>query len=294
MPRLATAQFWRFALAAAVLSLGFALPLCRLFSFAVADDLYSYIPLMPMVSAYLAWTLKSELPLESKPARLPALLFFVAGAAALAAYFALGYSGLLAAPENALGLAALAWLLCLAGVGCWCLGGATMRVLVFPFCLLLFMVPLPSFARAAIESGLQHASAMVADWIFFVAGTAFWRHDTIFQLPNISLEVAPECSGIHSTWVLLITSLVAARMILRRPWRRALLCLAIIPLALLRNGFRVFVIGELCIHVGPGMIDSPIHHHGGPIFFALSLIPMFLLLYVLRRGEQKKPQAGKA
>jgi hypothetical protein len=33
------------------------------------------------------------------------------------------------------------------------------------------------------------------------------------------------------------------------------------------------------------MIDSVIHHRGGPIFFALSLIPLFLLLIWLRRSE---------
>jgi exosortase/archaeosortase family protein len=86
---------------------------------------------------------------------------------------------------------------------------------------------------------------------------------------------------------------MAGRMILRQPGRRAILCLAVIPLALLRNGFRVFVIGQLCIHIGPRMIDSPIHRHGGPIFFALSLVPLFLLLYYLhRRTPAAKPPPG--
>ena len=288
-PGFSTAQFRQFALAAALLSLGFALPLWHLLTFAIADDLHSYIPLMPFVSAYLAWTLKSNLPSNSAPARAAALLFFVAGAAAMAGSVSLRNSAILAPMENALALTTLAWLLCLAGAGCWCLGGATMRALVFPFCLLLFMVPLPVFLRHGIETGLQHGSATAADWMFGLAGTAFWRNGLVFQLPDITVEVAPECSGIHSTWVLLITSLVAAQMILRRPWRRAVLCLVVIPLALLRNGFRVFVIGELCIHISPRMIDSPIHHHGGPIFFLLSLVPFFLLLYFLKRGERPAP-----
>jgi hypothetical protein len=61
----------------------------------------------------------------------------------------------------------------------------------------------------------------------------------------------------------------------------------VIPLGILRNGFRVFVIGMLCVHVGPRMIDSVIHHRGGPLFFALSLVPLFLLLWWLRRGERR-------
>jgi len=59
----------------------------------------------------------------------------------------------------------------------------------------------------------------------------------------------------------------------------------VIPLGILRNGFRIFVIGALCVHFGPQMINSPIHRRGGPLFFALSLIPLFLLLWWLRRGD---------
>ncbi len=268
-----------------MLLLGFAVLLWRLFTFALADDLFSYIPLMPVVSGYLAWTQKAELPRHSLPARPLAALFFCAGAAALAGDFVLARSATPFAFENSLALGTLAWLLGLAGAGCWFLGGATMRALAFPFCLLLFMIPFPVWLRAAIETALQHGSAAVADWMFVLAGTPLWREGMRFQLSDICLEVAPECSGIHSTWVLFITSLVAGRVILRQPWKRGLLCLAVIPLALLRNGFRVFVLGELCIHVSPRMIDSPIHHHGGPLFFLLSLAPFFLLLYGLKKSE---------
>jgi exosortase/archaeosortase family protein len=85
--------------------------------------------------------------------------------------------------------------------------------------------------------------------------------------------------------VLLMTSLLAGNMFLKSNGSRLVLALFVVPLAIMRNGFRIFVIGELCVHVGPQMIDSPIHHHGGPIFFALSLVPFFALLLYLRKKE---------
>jgi exosortase/archaeosortase family protein len=115
----------------------------------------------------------------------------------------------------------------------------------------------------------------------------FLRQQTSFQLPGMPLEVAPECSGIRSTLVLFITSLLAGHLFLRSPWRRAALVLAVIPLALLRNGFRIFSIGQLCVNLGPHMINSPIHKRGGPLFFLLSLVPFFLMLLWLRKSEQK-------
>ena len=285
-PVLSTAQYRKFALAAAVLALGFVIPLWKLFWFAVGDELHSFIPLMPLVSGYLVWTQKSRLPAGSVPARKLAGFFVFAGLAATAGYFSFSRSAAPDTVENTLALSTLAWLLLLSGAGCWFLGGATMRVLAFPFFLLIFMLPFPTVLRDGIEAGLQHGSAAVADWLFTLSGTSVFRDHMLFRLPGISLQVAPECSGIHSTLVLFITSLVAGQMILRSPWNRAWLCLAVIPLALLRNGFRVFVLGELCIHVGPEMIDSPIHHHGGPLFFVLSLGPFFLLLYFLRKTER--------
>jgi exosortase C (VPDSG-CTERM-specific) len=277
-------QIRRFFLAVVVLTLGFSGLLWQLFWFAIADDLFSYIPLIPAVSLYLAWIQKEQLPRRS-PAVLAAGLFAAAGLTAIAACVLFSRAADFGASAAFLAVGTLGWILMVTAAGCWFLGGAAMRRLAFPFFLLLFMLPLPPVVRGTIESALQQGSAVVADWFFTLSGTPFFRSGTLFRLPDITLELAPECSGIHSTWILFITSLVASHLVLRRPWRRAILYLAVIPLALLRNGFRVFVIGQLCIHIGPQMIDSPIHRHGGPLFFALSLVPFFLLLYFLRKRE---------
>ena len=210
----------------------------------------------------------------------------IAGVAAMTGYFSLARFATPATIENSLALSTLAVLLFLSGLGCWFLGGATMRALAFPFFLLVFMIPFPVALREGIETVLQHGSAVAADWMFVLTGTPVFRDGMVFHLPGMTLKVAPECSGIHSTLILFITSLLAGQVILRQPWRRAVLCVAVIPLALLRNGFRVFVLGQLCIHIGPQMIDSPIHHHGGPLFFVLSLVPFFLLLYFLKKTER--------
>jgi len=65
----------------------------------------------------------------------------------------------------------------------------------------------------------------------------------------------------------------------------------VLPLGVLRNAFRIVVIGLLCVNIGPHMIDSAIHRRGGPLFFALSLIPLFLAAMWLHR--QERSQAGR-
>jgi exosortase C (VPDSG-CTERM-specific) len=193
---------------------------------------------------------------------------------------------------DGLGWTTFSFLAMLTGAGCLCLGGARMRALAFPFAFLILAIPMPDGLRLGLETALQHGSAEVAAAMFQLVGTPLMRDGMVMRLPGMNIEVAPECSGIHSTLVLFITSILAGHLILRGPWRRTVLCLAVIPLALLRNGFRILVIGELCVHVGPQMIDSPIHHHGGPLFFALSLVPFFLLLYYLRKPGRPAAAAG--
>jgi exosortase C (VPDSG-CTERM-specific) len=278
----------RALLAWVLLLLGcFAVPLRDLVRFALHNELYSHILLIPSVSAWLIWTRRKELPrIPSKPSPLLALVAFLAGLLLLAGYWV--YARQEPAPRAAdyLFCTILSFLsLALAGA-LFLAGMKAVQSVAFPAALLLFVVPFPYAALQAIESFLQHGSSDVASLLFALSGMPVLRTSTVFQMPGITLEVAPECSGIHSTLALFITSLVAGYVLLRNPWRRSALALAVIPLALLRNGFRIFVIGQLCVRISPDMINSPIHRKGGPLFFALSLVPLFGMLLWFRRSER--------
>jgi exosortase len=162
-----------------------------------------------------------------------------------------------------------------------------MRAVAFPLAYLIFMVPLPEPLADVLEQASATASAEMANLLFHLTGLPFLRDGQIFQLPNITLEVAQECSGIRSSLVLFITSILAANLFLKTTWRRLALVAIVIPLGIFRNGFRILVIALLCVNVGPQMINSLIHRRGGPLFFVLSLVPLLLVLWWLRRGEQK-------
>ncbi len=275
-----------FLAATLVLVLCFSAPLFELVRFAVRSDLYSYVVLMPVVSLYLVWLKREGLRVGGAPLPKPAAAFWIAGVLVLASLWLAGRSRTPLTVEDHLAFTTLSFLLLLAGNGCCFLGRDILRVCAFPFALLVFMIPWPTFMRESIVRFLQYGSALTAHALFSLTGTVFDRQGLVFYLPGIPLEVAPECSGIHSSLILLITSLLAGSLFLRSPWKRAWLAVAVIPLGLLRNGFRIFTIGQLCIHIGPQMIDSPIHHKGGPIFFVLSLFPFFLLLLALQRFDR--------
>jgi len=271
-----------------MLAAAFAKPLYDLIRMALQSDLYSHILLVPFISAYLVRTRPLNLASDSGPAWRLALMPLLAGLAVLGIYWSAVHAGWTPAREDYLALMVLAFLCFLTAIGLTDLGVRTLEQVAFPAAFLLFLIPFPTTVRSAIETFFQYGSADAAHMFFKMFGMPLIRRGLEFQLPGFALQVAPQCSGIHSSLVLFITSLIAGYLFLKTSSRRWLLSLAVVPLALLRNGFRVFVIGELCVNVSPEMIDSPIHHHGGPIFFALSLIPFFLLLYLLRRSELKR------
>lgn len=272
------ARIGGFAAYLVVLILLFIQPLGRLAAHAASSDLHSHILLVPLVSAYLLYLRRVQAPAERASSLAGTALMSVAGAGALATWFVLRGS---LSVNDGLALAALAFICFVAAGGFLFLGSAWMRASAFPFAFLIFMVPLPDAWVDWLEKASMLASADAAAFYFNLAGTPHVRQGTVFELPNIVLQVAQECSGIRSSWVLFITSVLASNVFLRTGWSRSLLVAIVIPLGILRNGFRILVIGLLCVHVGPHMVHSPIHHRGGPIFFALSLIPLSLLLWWL-------------
>ncbi|MEP6685218.1 MAG: exosortase/archaeosortase family protein [Verrucomicrobiota bacterium] len=260
-------------------------PLASLMSHAARSDLHSYILLVPFVSAYLIYLRRNELPKMYGSSPGWAIIPLILGLAAFAAWMRLRTFHPASSENDELTLMAFSFVCFLATGGFLFLGGNWMKAAAFPIGFLLFMVPLPDQAVYYMETGSKLASAEAADLFFYVTGTPVFRWGTIFQLPGIVIEVAQECSGIRSSLVLLIASVLAANLFLKSPWRRIALVALVIPLGIIRNGFRIFVIGSLCVHFGPQMIHSAIHRRGGPLFFGLSLIPLFLLLWWLRRGE---------
>ncbi|HWW00409.1 MAG TPA: archaeosortase/exosortase family protein [Candidatus Acidoferrum sp.] len=256
--------------------------------FAWGSELYSYILLIPFISGYLAWSKREANSSDSSRAPWLAMFPLMAAVGVLVSYACWLRSGWKPTACDQLAVKAFAFLCFLFAGEFLFLRTETLRRTIFAISFSFFIVPFPEVLRRSIEGFLQHRSADAAELLFGLAGMPVLRHETVLQLPGFTLEVAPECSGIHSTLVLFITSVVAGHLLLQSPWRRLILSVAVIPLALLRNGFRIVTIGELCVNVSPDMINSYIHRKGGPIFFVLSLIPFFLLLVYLRRGERNR------
>jgi len=173
-----------------------------------------------------------------------------------------------------------------------CFGTSAFRRELFPLCFLFGMVPLPGFVLNLIVILLQQGSAAVAHFLFVVARVPVEQQGLLVHIPGLTVEVARECSSIRSSSMLLVTTMVLAQLLLRSPWRKALVVAVAIPLSVVKNGLRIFVIAMLATRLDPSFLTGRLHREGGIIFFLIALGAVFLLLWVFRRGEAEKRGIG--
>ena len=168
-----------------------------------------------------------------------------------------------------------------------CFGWRAVRSLLFPLGFLLLIVPFSSGMLTAITQFLQDESAYAASLLFRVAQVPVMRNGVFLSIPGLNIEVARECSSIRSSMMLAVITLLLAHLFLRSWWRKALLAMAIVPLAVAKNAVRIFTIAELGTRVDPGFLEGRLHRNGGVLFLALSLIAVVALLWLLRKSEEQ-------
>ncbi len=168
---------------------------------------------MPFVAGYLLYSQRSDCPL---PGRRSSRNGVARWNWRRGTGRGIGWSGSLSLNDD-LALMALAFVSFVAAGGFLFLGSKWMTAAAFPMAFLIFMVPLPDAAVDWLEKASVLASAEAAAMYFNIAGTSLVRHGTVFELPGIVLQVAQECSGIRSSWVLFITSLLASHLFLEEP-----------------------------------------------------------------------------
>ena len=148
----------------------------------------------------------------------------------------------------------------------------------------------PKSVLNPIVTLLQQGSAVSAHLLFAAVGIPIEQTGTLVQIPGLTMEVAPECSSIRSSMMLLVTTTFLAQLRLRSGWRKAVVLAVAIPLSVAKNGLRIFVLGVLTTKVDPSFLTGRLHRQGGIIYFLLALLGIFVLLWILRRGENRNQQ----
>ncbi len=284
-----TPQSRRFAGYLAVCLALFWQPLWQLLRVSLSHDTYSHILLIPFITAGLILMRTQPLDVQTRSTG-PAAALIVASALMV-------FLGLRLEPRLApgvplaisiLSLVALVW----AGV-LLVYGTRVFRSLLFPLLLLLLAVPLPQFVINRLIYWLQSGSAEVTYLLFRATGTPVLRQGFAFSVPQFTIEIAKECSGIRSAVALLITCLLAGYLFLRSGWSRIALLAAAVPVLVIKNGVRIVTLTLLSIYVDPGFLSGNLHHEGGFLFFLIGLLILWPVLWRLQSIEAKQRRRGE-
>lgn len=172
-------------------------------------------------------------------------------------------------------------------------GTQSFRTARFPLLFLIFMVPIPTLILDKIVLILQKGSAEAVYGFFIITGIPFLRESaTLFHLPEFSIEVAKQCSGIRSSIALFITSILAGHLFLQTGWKKIILALLIFPITIVKNGLRITILTLLGAYVDKTFLtDSLLHKKGGMLFFMLALILLGAILWFLRKSERRETES---
>jgi len=255
----------------------------RLIILSFNNELYSHMVLIPLISGYFVYSKRKTIFANNKYSFAAGTILTIAGII----FYLLGINQQIKLNQNdylfiTVSSALISW----TGGLIFFYGTKTFRNALFPLLFLVFMVPIPTYVVDKIVFFLQVGTAEVASIFFKLIGITVFREGLIFQLSNVSIEVAKECSGIRSSMATVIIGVILEQMFLRSWWRKAVLLLSIIPLIIIKNGIRVTVLTLLGNYVDSKFLTHSWLHKGGGIVFFMPIIIMLIgILWLLKRSE---------
>lgn len=269
-------------------------PIKALYDSASQREYYSHIILIPLVSIYLVFQKRKFVFSEQKNtggrgthsprnSRIAGISLLLAGALLYIIGRNVGAGRDL---NDSTAIIALAAVVFLNGGFILSYGWHIFKAALFPLLFLVFTIPIPSALMDGFIRFLQRGSTEFANLLFMATGVPFFREGFVFHLPGMSVEVAKQCSGIRSCLALLITAILAGHLFLGTGWKKVVLAICAIPIAMFKNGIRIVTLTLLGTYVDPRVLQSSLHRDGGIPFFIAALLLMAPILYWLRKGEK--------
>ncbi len=173
------------------------------------------------------------------------------------------------------------------------LGAEVFRLLLFPMCFLLLMVPLPQSLVNVVAFPLQLIAAKWAVSALQMIGVPVLLEGNIIHLASGDLFVAEACSGLRSLMALMTLGVVFAHFFRRDSLLQQLILIAsTVPIAILVNALRVAVTGFLAHQYGHETAGGVIHDFQGLITFSLAFLLLLFESRLLSRLLDSRALSG--
>ncbi len=273
---------WRAILLGALVILTYYPVIIKLFSDWYENPDFSHGFFVPAFSLFVLWRRRKEiLSIESSPSwwGLPV----VAAALLLLLVGALGAE---------LFIARVSLVLLLAGLTILFSGTRRFKAILFPWAFLFLMIPIPAIIFSQITFPLQILASKAASALLPLVGVPVFREGNVINLPSMPLEVAEACSGIRSLMSLGTMAVIYGYLVEPSVWRRIVLALASIPIAVAANSARIVGTGLCVQYWDPDKALGFFHEFSGWAIFVISLFLLYLLHRLMHIGQKGTEEAS--
>jgi len=237
------------------------------------DPNYSHGFFVPLFCGWILWKKRKNLkqvPVNENWAGFVVIL----GALAILILGVLG-------AENFLSRTSFIFLL--AGLIIYFRGWKLFRAVLFPWGVLFLMIPLPAIIFNEIALPLQFEASALASNMLSLVGIPVLREGNIIHLPSITLDVVEACSGLRSLVSLITLTVIYGYLFEARQWRRALLILSAVPIAVMANGLRIMGSGVLGEYWSPDKAEGFFHLFSGLLVFLVSIVLLLVVHGIVSR-----------
>lgn len=234
------------------------------------DENYSHGLLMPFISGYAIWLSRDHLLSAPRQPRR-----YLGGGLMLAAV-AMLLAGTVGAEFY---ISRISFVVALASLIVYFFGLTVLRLLIFPIGLFLLAIPIPTILFNQIAFPLQLIASDYAARVINLIGIPALREGNVIELAHMKLQVVEACSGIRSLMALATLAVTYAYFAESHWWRRIVLVVAVIPIAIIANAARVAGTGVMAHYKGVEAAEGFMHSFSGWLIFVVA----FALLLALAR-----------
>ena len=156
-----------------------------------------------------------------------------------------------------------------------------------PLILIAFSIPIPDVLTNTVALPLQLRASKWGAWLLDSRHVPVQVAGNVIHLPGRDLFVTEACSGLRSLTALLSLGVLTGGLWLRSPWWRLVLVVAAIPVAMVLNGFRVFVTGYLVYFISPKLGEGFMHLSEGWLIFVVAFGILGAFAWVMTRIEAR-------
>ncbi len=240
---------------------------------------YSHGFLVPFITFYLIWIRRDRLKaITIKPNYIGGLCLMMIGSLLLI----LGKTG------GILLIQGVALIVMIMGITLTFLGLEYIKSIFLPLLYLFLMLPILEVGSSeTIHWPFQLLSAKMAFFVLMLLGIPVSNNVQYLELPTVSLEVAPECSGLNYL-ISIIAIAIPLAYLTQRDWRRkiSLVVFAVI-VGIMANWFRVVLIA-LWAYSGGSVVHGPWHIFKGIFVSIVGFIFLFIGSLVLNKNSSDR------